>query len=114
MNNRPIYCESFDYKVCEILPVTGVITGVGVLIFSVNRSRIGVGFYNFGAGLESESQKRDSGHLAFFMRLSLSTSITDKEVAEPGGQVPPLFFRGALGALIHSFISTILPLHECI
>ena len=43
--------------------ITGVITGVGVLIFSVNRSRIGVGFYNFGAGLESESQKRDSGHL---------------------------------------------------
>ena len=40
-----------------------MITGVGVLIFSVNRSRIGVGFYTFGAGLESESQKRDSGHL---------------------------------------------------
>ena len=38
-------------------------TGVGVLIFGVNRSRIGVGFYNFVAGLESESQKSDSGHL---------------------------------------------------
>ena len=65
MNNRPIYCESCDHKVCEILRVTGVITGVGVLIFSVNRSRIGVGFCNFRAGLESESQKRDSGHLCF-------------------------------------------------
>ena len=40
-------------------------TGVGVLIFDVNRSRIGVGFCNFGAGLESESQKSDSGHLWF-------------------------------------------------
>ena len=39
------------------------VTGVGVLIFDVNRSRIGVGFCNFGAGLESESQKSDSGHL---------------------------------------------------
>ena len=38
-------------------------TGVGVLIFDVNRSRIGVGFGNFGAGLESESQKSDSVHL---------------------------------------------------
>ena len=67
MNNRPIYCESCDYKVCEILRVTGVITGVGVLIFSVNRSRIGVGFYNFGAGLESESQKEtpDTSGLLF-------------------------------------------------
>ena len=40
-------------------------TGVGVLIFGVNRSRIGVGFCNFGAGLELESQKNDSGHLCF-------------------------------------------------
>ena len=38
-------------------------TGVGVLIFNVNRSRIGVEFCNFGVGLESESQKSDSGHL---------------------------------------------------
>ena len=38
------------------------VTGVGVLIFGVNRSRIGVGFCNFGAGLDSESQKSDSGH----------------------------------------------------
>ena len=38
-------------------------TGVGILIFGVNRSRIGVGFCNFGAGLESESQESDSGHL---------------------------------------------------
>ena len=38
-------------------------TGVGVLIFDVNRSMIGIGICNFGAGLESESQKRDSGHL---------------------------------------------------
>ena len=38
-------------------------TGVGVLISDVNRSRIGVRFYNFGAGLESESQKSDSGDL---------------------------------------------------
>ena len=33
-------------------------TGVEVLIFDVNRSRIGVGFCNFGAGLESKSQKK--------------------------------------------------------
>ena len=32
------------------------------MIFDVNRSRIGVGFCNFGAGLKSESQKSDSGH----------------------------------------------------
>ena len=38
-------------------------TVVGVLIFDVNRSRIGVGFCYSGAGLESESQKRDCGHL---------------------------------------------------
>ena len=50
-------------KFAKILRVTGVETGVGVLIFDVNRSRIGVGFCNFGAGLESESQKSDSGHL---------------------------------------------------
>ena len=50
-------------KFAKILRVTGVKTGVGVLIFDVNRSRIGVGFRNFGAGLESESQKSDSGHL---------------------------------------------------
>ena len=50
-------------KFAKILRVTGVKTGVGVLIFDVNRSRIGVGFCNFGAGLESESQKSDSGHL---------------------------------------------------
>ena len=30
-------------------------TGVGVLILDVNRSKIGVGFCNFEAGLESES-----------------------------------------------------------
>ena len=40
-------------KFAKILRVTGVKTGVGVLIFDVNRSRIGVGFCNFGAGLES-------------------------------------------------------------
>ena len=50
-------------KFAKILRVTGVKTGIGVLIFDVNRSRIGVGFCNFGAGLESESQKSDSGHL---------------------------------------------------
>ena len=50
-------------KFAKILRVTGVKTGVGVLIFDVNRSRIGVGFCNFGAGLDSESQKSDSGHL---------------------------------------------------
>ena len=50
-------------KFAKILRVTGVKTGVGVLIFDVNRSRIGVGFCNFGAGLESESQKSDFGHL---------------------------------------------------
>ena len=50
-------------KFVKILQVIGVKTGVGVLIFDVNRSRIGVGFCNFGAGLESESQKSDSGHL---------------------------------------------------
>ena len=49
---RPIYCESCDYKVCGILQVTEVITGIGVLIFGVNRSRIGVGV-----------SKRDCGHL---------------------------------------------------
>ena len=52
-------------KFAKIFRVTGVKTGVGVLIFDVNRSRIGVGFCNFGAGLESESQKSDSGHLWF-------------------------------------------------
>ena len=32
-----------------------------------------------------------------------------------GGPGPPLFFRGGPeGALIYAFISTILPLHECI
>ena len=76
MNNGPIYCESCDYKVCEILRVTGVITGVGVLIFGVDRSRIGVGFGNFGAGLESESQKRDSGHL--WSALALLSSATNE------------------------------------
>ena len=50
-------------KFAKILRVTGVKTGVRVLIFEVNRSRIGVGFCNFGAGLESESQKSDYGHL---------------------------------------------------
>ena len=50
-------------KFAKILRVTGVKTGVGVLIFDVNRSRIGVGFCNVGARLESESQKSDSGHL---------------------------------------------------
>ena len=44
-------------KFAKSLRVTGVKTGVGVLIFDVNRSRIGVGFCNFGAELESESQK---------------------------------------------------------
>ena len=43
-------------KFAKILRVTGVKTGVGVLIFDVNRSRIEVGFCNFGAGLESESE----------------------------------------------------------
>ena len=32
-------------------------------------------------------------------------------VAELGGPTPHFFFRGAL---IYAFISTILPLHECI
>ena len=50
-------------KFAKIFRVTGVKTGVGVLIFDVNRSRIGVGLCNFGAGLESESQKSDFGHL---------------------------------------------------
>ena len=52
-------------KFAKILRVTGVKTGVGVLVFDVKRSSIGVGFCNFGAGLESESQKSDSGHLWF-------------------------------------------------
>ena len=47
-------------KFVKILRVTAVKTGVGVLIFDVNWSRIGVGFCNFGAGLESEAQKSDS------------------------------------------------------
>ena len=46
-------------------------TGVGVLIFGGNRSRIGVGFCNFGAGLESESQKSDSGHLCKWVHCSV-------------------------------------------
>ena len=50
-------------KFAKLLRVTGVKTGVGVLIFGVNRSRIGIGFCNFGARLESDSQKSDSGHL---------------------------------------------------
>ena len=48
-------------------------TGVGVLIFDVNRSRIEVGFCNFGAGLESESQKSNSGHLWFGAKANDST-----------------------------------------
>ena len=52
-------------KFAKTLRVTGVKTGVGVLIFGVNRSKIGVGFCNFGAGLESEFQKSNSGHLCF-------------------------------------------------
>ena len=60
-------------KFAKILRVTGVKTGVGVLIFGVNRSRIGVGFYNFGAGLESESQKSDSGHL----RSDITSSVAN-------------------------------------
>ena len=39
-----------DCKVCKILLVIGVKTEVGVLIFDVNRSRIEMGFLNFGAG----------------------------------------------------------------
>ena len=52
-------------KFAKILRVTGVKTGVGVgvLIFGVSRSRMGVGFCDFGAGLESESQKSNSRHL---------------------------------------------------
>ena len=50
-------------KFAKTLRVTGVKTGVGVLVFDVKRSRNGVGICNFGAGLESESQKSDSGHL---------------------------------------------------
>ena len=60
-------------KFAKILRVTGVKTGVGVLIFDVNRSRIGVGFCNFGAGLESKSQKSDSGHLWPKVRIRIST-----------------------------------------
>ena len=45
-------------KFAKILRVTGRKTGVGVLIFDINWSRIGIGFCNFGAGLESESQKK--------------------------------------------------------
>ena len=59
-----------------------MIAGVGVLIFSVNRSRIGVGFYNFGVGLESESQKRDSGHLCNKLKRHLETRhsrLVDKQ-----------------------------------
>ena len=44
-------------KFAKLLRVTGVKTGVGVLIFGVNRSRIGVGFCNFGAGLERSLKK---------------------------------------------------------
>ena len=65
-------------KFAKILRVTGVKTGVGVLIFDVNRSRIGVGFCNFGAGLESESQKSDYGHLcneAKALEFSFSEAI---------------------------------------
>ena len=62
-------------KFAKIFRVTGVKTGVGVLIFDVNRSRIGVGFYNFGAGLESESQESDSGHLCYSGRTSQGSSM---------------------------------------
>ena len=65
-------------KFAKILRVTGVKTGVGVLIFDVNRSRIGVGFCNFGAGLESESQKSDSGHLCFRVVLINDVSCDSK------------------------------------
>ena len=59
-------------KFAKILRVTGVKTGV--LIFDVNRSRIGVGFCNFGAGLESESQKSDSGHLCLVVAIKVPCS----------------------------------------
>ena len=69
-------------KFAKILRVTGVKTGVGVLIFDVNRSRIGVGFCNFGAGLESEIQKSDSGHLCTNYRpismLSAASKVFEK------------------------------------
>ena len=64
-------------KFAKILRVTGVKTGVGVLIFEVNRSRIGVGFRNFGAGLESDSQKSDSGHLCFKLNTRYSTNYNE-------------------------------------
>ena len=67
-------------KFAKILRVTGVKTGVRVLIFGVNRSRIGVEFCNFGAGLESESQKSDSGD--FCHRLVLQPlSLGSKKIA---------------------------------
>ena len=63
-------------KFAKILQVTGVKTGVGILIFDVNRSRIGVGFCNFGAGLESESQKSDSGHLCSVTYVQIIYNVT--------------------------------------
>ena len=68
-------------KFAKNLRVTGVKTGVGVLIFDVNRSRIGVGFCNFGAGLESESQKSDSGHLCcdYFNQNFNTHQVTAKQ-----------------------------------
>ena len=62
-------------KFAKILRVTGVKTGVGVLIFDVNRSRNGVRFCNFGAGLESESQKSDSGHLCYMLLFSANLPL---------------------------------------
>ena len=57
-------------KFAKILRVTGVKTRVRVLIFDVNRSRVGVKFCNFGSGLDSESQKSDSGHLCSQPKIS--------------------------------------------
>ena len=69
-------------KFAKILRVTAVKTGVEVLIFDVNRSRIGVGFCNVGAGLESESQKSDSVHLWFEVSKVKSLTVTEGK----GGQ----------------------------
>ena len=48
-------------------------------------------------------------------RSARITSIGGGTGGAEGALAPPLFFRGGPeGALIYAFISTILPLHECI
>ena len=86
-------------KFAKILRVTGVKTGVGVLIFDVNRSRIGVGFCNFGAGLESESQKSDSGHLC----LSVDHALTREYTSFNALELKVVGFRNGLKNPVKSY-----------